>query len=436
MKVLRLVLFLLVAALSWPAPASGDTPIEAKVTNVENKFPEEVVFTAEATSSAAEVRSVELRMMVGSGPLERYGSIEISPGKQVKGQYSLKTGGNNYVPPGTDITYWLVVQDVASNNLQTDKSLYWYGDTRFQWSKLQEGPVTVYYYGGAESNAKQVMQAGQDTRRKVGGMLGTEAQPFKVMLYNSVPDIIGAQRPEASEVRQRELIRAGVAYSGPDLVQVLGIGSVGATDTARHEIAHLFVHWSAGVSVPTWLNEGLAVWAQSDPGAEYRQALQNGIQADRLQLLRGLDSFPGRSDETIMAYGQSWSVVKYLIDSYGPEKMRKLMETIKAGDGVVKGLQEIYGLKVDGLDAEWRKSVGARPRSYESVVPTAISLPTIAPIGAVEAPPPQATPRGAGENGSEAIALPPLVVGVAVVAVALLLLVGGAAVFTLTRRRA
>ena len=436
MKVLRLVLFLLVAALSWPAAAYGDAPIEAKVTNVENKFPEELVFTAEATSSAADVRSVELRLVVGSGPTERYGSVGFSPGKQVKGQYTLKTGGNNYVPAGTDITYWLVVEDAAGNKFQTDKSLYWYGDTRFQWRKLQEGPVTVFYYGGAESSAKLVMEAAQDTRRKVGGMLGTEARPFKVMLYNTVPDIIGAQQPEASEVRRQELIRAGIAYSGPDLVQVLGIGSLGATDTARHEIAHLFVHWSAGVNVPTWLNEGLAVWSQTDPGAEYRQALQSGIRADRLQLLRGLDSFPGRSDETIMAYGQSWSVVKYLIDSYGPEKMRKLLETIKAGNGAVRGLQEKYGLTVDQLDAAWRKSVGAPPRSYESAVPTAISLPTIAPIGAVEAPRPQATPRGGGENGSQAAALPPLALAAAAVAVALLLLVAGATVFTLARRRA
>ncbi|MBI2887732.1 MAG: hypothetical protein HYY02_11050 [Chloroflexi bacterium] len=427
------LLLVLLAGSAWAPAVHAEAPLEARITAVENKFPEEVVFTAEAESTAADIRSMALRLSIGAGDTERYGNFEFTPGRKVSAQFSFKTGGNNHLVPGADIAYWLEVQDAAGNRLETPRQSFWYADTRFQWSNLREGPVTVYYYGNAERNARAILGAARETQEKVGRMLGSEARPFKVMLYNSVPDLVGAQRPEGSETRRRELIRAGVAYSGEALVQVLGIGSLGALDTARHEIAHLFVHWAAGVNVPAWLNEGLAVWGQSDPGDEYIGALRRGIRTNDLLLLRGLESFPGRSDENILAYGQSYSVVNYLIESYGPAKMRQLLEVIRAGDGAIEGVRRVYGLTMDELDAKWRESVGAPSRSYESTAPTPIAVPTIAPIGAL--PPPEQQPAGGAAAPGAAAALPPFLLVLGALGAGLLALVGGATVVMLAKRR-
>lgn len=436
MRKLTIAFVFLVSLIALPGAVSAAGPVEGKVTNIQSKFPDEIVFSAEASSSAGEVRALVLHLRVGERSPERYGSISITPARSVQGEYRMKTGSDSFLPAGADITYWIEAEDSAGNKLTTEQGQFWYADTRFQWKKLQEGPVTVYYYGNAEYVARQVMQAANDDRGKIGKMLGVEARPFKVMLYNSVPDIIGAQQPEASETRRRELIRAGIAYSGPDLVQVLGVGSFGATDTARHEIGHLFVYWTAGGNVPAWLNEGLAVWSQNDPGAEYRGALQAAIASNQLLLLRGLGSFPGLSDENILAYGQSWSIIDFLVTTYGPDKMRKTLETIRAGDGVEKGLKDQYGLTIDELDAAWRAKVGAPPRSYEATAPTPIAMPTIVPIGA--APPP---PSGSGTSspGSGAASGNPagtygLLIGAGVFGLVFVLLLMGVAMVFVKRR--
>ena len=431
-RVIALVMLVL-SGVVLPGAARADASIEASVVSVENKFPDEILFTAEAQSSAADIRFLSLRASVGASELERYGNFEFTPGRKVSAQYSFKTGKSNFLVAGADITYWLQVEDVSGNRFETPKQTIWYEDTRFKWSKMADGAVTVYYYGGAERTASGMLTAARETQQKVGRMLGAEARPFKVMLYNSVPDIIGAQRPELSETRSRELIRAGVMYPGEDVVQVLGFGSLDALDTARHEITHLFVHWTAGNNLPAWLDEGMAVWGQNNPGSDYAGALQQGIRSNSVFLLRGLDSFPGRSEDTILAYGQSYSVVKYLIDTYGPAKMRQLMEAIKARNGVLDGLKEVYGLTLDELDAKWRQSVGVPPRSYESAVPTPITIPTIAPIGAESSP---AQSGSGSSNVGESGGLPPYLLVIAAAAVGLLVLVAGAAVFTLARRKA
>jgi len=250
------------------------------------------------------------------------------------------------------------------------------------------------------------------------------------MLYNTASEITGAQRPETSVTRQAAIIRVGVAYAGEDLVQVLGTGSLGAQDTAKHEIAHLFVHWTAGNNVPAWLNEGLAVWSQNDPGREYLGSLERAIRNDDLLLVRGMDSFPGKPDETILAYGQSYSLVKYLIDTYGGEKLRQVFESIRDGNGASQGIQRVYGLTLDELDAAWRKHVGAKSRTYDQAVPTPVTIGNFTPIDApVQGQTGSAVPAPAGAG------LPPFMLALAAVLAGLLVLVGGAAVFTFVRRR-
>ena len=215
---------LLLLLLGAPASALAEGPITATVVRVENNFPDDLIFHVEASSTAGDIKQARLHSVVGSGPAQRVGNVEFTPGPNFTAEFTYKTNNTYFVAAGADITYWLDVTDTAGNQLLTPKQRFWYEDTRFEWSSLEDGGVTVYYYGGADGKARAVLQAAKDTQTKIGTLLGLEAQPFRVMLYNNSRDIIGAQRPELSATRSRELIRVGVAYSGEDLVQVLGSG--------------------------------------------------------------------------------------------------------------------------------------------------------------------------------------------------------------------
>ena len=57
----------------------------------------------------------------------------------------------------------------------------------------------------------------------------------------------------------------------------------------------------------------------------------------------------------------SFSVVDFMIHQYGRQKMTALLLQLRDGATADEALKAVYGFDVDGLEAAWRASVGARP---------------------------------------------------------------------------
>ena len=115
------------------------------------------------------------------------------------------------------------------------------------------------------------------------------------------------------------------------------------------------------VLLPLWLNEGLAEYANRDKTVTYDHYLDWAIGTDNLKPLKQLIVFPGDPNLTLVSYGQSRSVVKYLIDSFGKQKMELLLSNLSAGQIIDDALFSTYGFNLDGLDNNWREFVGANP---------------------------------------------------------------------------
>src|SRR5690606_28131859 len=91
-------------------------------------------------------------------------------------------------------------------------------------------------------------------------------------------------------------------------------------------------------SIPSWLDEGVAVYAQSDPGAGYRTAVEFSIASDSTLRLRNLTAPSNRPEVINQFYGQSWSTVKYLVDTYGQEQLAALFASVKSGKPIDQAL--------------------------------------------------------------------------------------------------
>jgi hypothetical protein len=97
-------------------------------------------------------------------------------------------------------------------------------------------------------------------------------------------------------------------------------------------------------------------------------------------LSAGFSSDPSQAD---LSYTQSYSIVQYLINTYGREKILAVFDKLALGEPIESVLQDVYGFGVDGLEHRWRKSVGARPRrGAESNEPTPVPtiVPTLIPV--------------------------------------------------------
>jgi hypothetical protein len=180
------------------------------------------------------------------------------------------------------------------------------------------------------------------------------------------------------------------------------------SSTMRHELAHLVVGqfgWSCvGGSRPTWLNEGLAMYAEGEPEADVIASIQTATQANSFEPLRSLNgSFSSHGNQAGIAYAQSYSVVDFLLREYGQEAMQSLLLTLAEGVGYDEALMQVYGMDVDGVEAAWRVAMGLPPRTFPPT-PTPIvaaNVPTAVPLGKPEnvpTLPSAAEPPPAGEE--------------------------------------
>ena len=71
--------------------------------------------------------------------------------------------------------------------------------------------------------------------------------------------------------------------------------------------------------------------------------------------MRSLASpFSAHAGKSYLSYAQSLSLVQFLIDSYGQDKIFELLNAFKQGSSYDSALIEVYGFDMDGLDALWR----------------------------------------------------------------------------------
>ena len=197
--------------------------------------------------------------------------------------------------------------------------------------------------------------------------------------------------PPGSTTFRRELITEGQAFVKVGTLLVLG-GGRGAIGTTSHEVTHILTH-RAGDSVyrtvPSWLDEGLAEYGNIDPGFSYDIALEFAIATDRLLPITSMPVLPGTPDDIIIFYGQGRSIVRFMIQVYGPEKIKALMAAMKSGKNIDDAIALVYNMGRLELENQWRSAIGAplfSPQGRQRVVPTRIARPTLQPYSL----PPQA----------------------------------------------
>ncbi len=357
---LGLTVLFLATVVSPSASAQGG--IEVTAADVVNKFPEEVVFRLSAHSEAT-IEQVTLHYQILPDGVMAYGRPDFTPAERVQVDFHLK--GNDpprsYLAPGAPIDYFWEIEDGAGNKLTTDPATFVYEDIRFSWESASEGNVSVYWYDGSRSSAESSLAVARETLDEMAALLGaTVDYPVKVWIYDSYEDMLPAL-VRRSEAHAQRVVVAGMRVAS-DTVLLQGEG---AGDVLRHELTHI-VTKVAGEgpygSLPTWLDEGTAMYAQSEPGEGYTSALDRAVERDSLLSVRSMTSPTGDPSKVGLFYGQAWSLVDFLIETYGPAKFAELFATFKEGSTVDKALLKVYGFDQGGLEDAWRASLGLSPR--------------------------------------------------------------------------
>jgi hypothetical protein len=173
-----------------------------------------------------------------------------------------------------------------------------------------------------------------------------------------------------SATTQAQLVVEGQAQIEHDLVLIMA--GPDSLITTAHELTHLISMTAAEnpyLDLPVWLNEGLSVYFQGDGGPEYLPYFTKAVGEDKLLSVRSISSRPGKPDDELLMYGEGFQLVKYLIDTYGADKMAQYLAAYRTGTDDDSIMKSVYGFDRDGLYAEWRAKLGLPPVKNLNDVP-------------------------------------------------------------------
>ena len=369
--------------------ASADDGLVVLADEVTSQFPEGINFNLSVETSSP-VDDVRVFYKSKGADNIAYGRLEFDEGTAIQGSFFLDTsvgtsGGTNFIPPGTVFRYHYQVFTEDGESFKTEQKEFVYIDSRFEWESITEGPLTVYYYGPTETRARLIMNASLEATATMSRVLGLEqVEPINIVTYNNYRHMQAALPPRPQTVREG-LITQGQAFTNIRVLLVLGTDPT-IEGIASHEVTHVLVDDAAGRAytlLPLWLNEGLAEFGNVSPSESYDNALLYGIYTRRVKPLAHLNRFLGEPDDVVIAYGQSRSVVSYMIHTYGEAKMAELMSQLDHSLSMDQAMIQVYGFDQDGLDAEWRTRMGLRPFGEAPPEATAPPAPPPAPVTAV-----------------------------------------------------
>ncbi len=376
----------------YPAAAQSGTGIRLVSSSAESRFPHGVVFRVEA-QAAREISAITLRFRVLGQRALRYDNLEFAPALSVETEILVRTDtAERFIPPGAELEYFYEIQDETGAALTTQPQRFILLDPRFDWQSIREQSVSISYYGPVRPVAQQVLSDAQDTIERMGALIGVEVQrPLRLTMYNSWAEMRQALPPR-SQVSEAALITEGVHFPSTGVVLILASAPRVAGVTS-HELVHFLLDEAMGPLVqlvPAWLNEGLAEYGSTAPSPSYDFALDSAVAQDRLIPLTSLNVPPGVPRDAILMYGEGKSVVTFMVQTHGPEKLRGLLRRLAEGVSIDDALEAAYGFDRVGLEQQWRRSIGAPPlpqAGFEEARPTPAAYPTIVPFG-VETPTP------------------------------------------------
>ncbi|MFA7248946.1 MAG: peptidase MA family metallohydrolase [Dehalococcoidia bacterium] len=427
-------------ALVHPAPAAA----APAATNAAVDMPDPATLTFRAHLTAdADLASATVNYKVLSPDVNIGGSLraEVSGSRSTDVSVTLPMNNNDrYIPVGTQITYSWSVADKNGATATSAEQTITFLDGRYQWQSKTAGQVTVYWYGNAEANADLALKAAAASIADNEALLKVKlGYPVRVLVWRNTNDSKAAQRPRASTFDQ-QVITGGsrVAADVLHIYDPLG----GFEDVARHEMAHVITKIAGDGKVsplPSWIDEGTAVYAQTSPGG-YEPALKRAIATDSVMRLRNMAAPTNTPAQVDIFYGQSWAVVKFMVDTYGRDKFAAVFAAVKSGAPIDDALQQHIGVDQDGLYNAWRKSVGLKTIDFPPVpksTAVAGAQATQPPLGIpTSVKSDDAVPSGGGGEGTAAVAGVPkqtaIIVGVLALVVAAAI---GAAALRVARQR-
>ena len=352
-----------------PAPIRAAPPAQINATATHAyRYAQHIVFTLTATGDQRIGRAV-LRFRTPELSFDPIPAV-FEPGATISTMVTHELRGG-VLPPFSKVTYWWELFDESGNLIaETTPVTFDYIDNRYVWREASRGVVTVHWSEGDTAFGQMVLDAALAALDGIAAETGVPAPSnIDIYVYPSREDLIstlqlggrdwagGQARPELGVV---------LVDLPPDVTV-----PIEAQRVIPHELTHLLIYQATQPGydhVPAWLDEGLATANEASPDAAQADALQKALDEDRLLPFELLCApFPDDGQDALLAYAQSGSLVQYIRNQYGREKIQGLLAAYRDKAECLPGVERALGVTLARLERDWRASLSTPDRSLANV---------------------------------------------------------------------
>ncbi|MDX9992485.1 MAG: peptidase MA family metallohydrolase [Anaerolineales bacterium] len=342
-----------VACLMLAQPVFAQSQINLKEVNAAYDFGQTLTLSAEIeTSQTVSQAQVFLRAEGESHTITFPARIDSSGRLQ-----AIHDIQQAQLRPFAEITYWFRFFFADGTSADSPQFSFRYTDNRFNWQTLADGNLRVHWYAGDLAFGQAALDAARSGAERTSRLLSKNiSQPIDIYIYANSNDL------------KATIDASGRAWVGghasPDLNIVFVSIQPGAEQSINmerkipHELAHILTYVAAGERyplLPIWLREGIATISEIYPSPDYARSLAHAVEADGLLSFKNLcGDFPVDASSRFLAYAQSESFTRYLVDQYGISSLGRLIEAYGDGLGCEQAVQHALGVSLTDLEYSWR----------------------------------------------------------------------------------
>ena len=344
----------LLGGVQFPASAQDSTAVVVEASRARPDFPGDITFELDAAVEGA-VLSVDLVYQLANLETMQLLPAEFELDGDDLSAEAVADLETYFLPVGIDLTYhWIITlnDDVV---VETSSNVVTWIDDRFDWDRVDGPGIEIYSYDRSDGFEDLMLEVGSQAVVDLTALYQPEVTfPIRIWVYESGEDYAGTLAENSQGWS------AGSAYPDLQVIQAV-IPDDSDSEVLRvipHEISHQVLNLATlnPYNAPaTWIDEGLAVLAQTGGENLYRTVVMNAAREDELISLRSLiSSFPYDAAGARLAYAQSFSAVQYLVAVYGEDAVLAIVDAYEAGNSHNDVLLAAIGLSIDEFDADWR----------------------------------------------------------------------------------
>ncbi len=307
-------------------------------------------------ASAEPITNVLFLYQVDDSNVQNTAVPAYQQGATVTAVYPWRVAG--VLAPGSEVRYQWHLETSTGKQLTTPEQSVTYNDTRFNWREARADQVIVYYRDGDAETGRALLDETQKTAAGLSKNFGlTIDRPLKIYAYTRLQDLTTALGGRPADA---------ALTIGTDRVFVLAASGTSAMPQAlkslRREVgAAVFAQKTRNpyTEPPRWLAEGFALYVGGEElTPDTYKALQQVAQQNRLLPLKTLNgNFPNGDRDRVLATVESLAVVKYMVDTYGSDKMRSLLAALKDGGTADEAFKKGFGLTLDQFETRWKNNL-------------------------------------------------------------------------------